>query len=109
MATLTRIRRVSALQAGKMAALVYAGMSLIFVPILALVMGFGALASIAAAASSNDHAAALPAALGVGMFLVGIIVAPIFYGVIGFIVGALGALIYNLVAKWVGGLEIELE
>ena len=109
MATLTRIRRVSALQAGKMAALIYAGMSLIFVPIVAVVMGFGALASFAAAASGDHHAAALPAALGVGIFLIGIVMVPIFYGMIGFIIGAVGALIYNLVAKWVGGIEIELE
>lgn len=108
MATVTRIRRVSPLQAGKMAALIYAGMSLIFVPIVAIFMAFGALASIAAAAN-NNHAGALPAALGVGMFIAGIVVLPIFYGVIGFIIGALGALVYNLVAKWVGGIEIELE
>lgn len=110
MATLTRIRRVSPLQAGKVAGMVYAGMSLIFVPIFAIFMGFGALASFAAASASNHHAAAaLPAALGVGMFIAGIIFVPIIYGVMGFIIGALGALLYNLVAKWVGGIEIELE
>lgn len=31
------------------------------------------------------------------------------YGVMGFVFGAIGALIYNLVAKWVGGFELELE
>jgi Ca2+/Na+ antiporter len=38
-----------------------------------------------------------------------IIFLPIFYGVLGFIFGALFALIYNLVAKWFGGIEINLE
>ena len=109
MATLTRIRRVSPIQAGKMAAAIYAGLSLVFVPVVAVIMGFGALASFAAAASSQNHVGALPAALGVGMFIAGIVILPVFYGVIGFVVGALGALIYNLVAKWVGGIEIELE
>lgn len=33
---------------------------------------------------------------------------PIMYGVVGFIGGLIGAWLYNLVAKWVGGIEIEL-
>jgi len=37
-----------------------------------------------------------------------IILFPIIFAVIGFIGGALGAFIYNLVAKWVGGIKIEL-
>lgn len=34
---------------------------------------------------------------------------PLIYGVAGFIFGALGSALYNLVAGWVGGIEIELE
>jgi len=34
---------------------------------------------------------------------------PIMYGVIGFIAGAIGAALYNLVAGVVGGIEIEVE
>jgi hypothetical protein len=34
---------------------------------------------------------------------------PIVYALAGFVFVALGCLIYNLVAKWVGGIEIELE
>jgi hypothetical protein len=34
---------------------------------------------------------------------------PIFYGIMGFVVGAIGALLYNLVANWVGGIEMEVE
>lgn len=34
---------------------------------------------------------------------------PVLYGILGFIGGIITAGIYNLVAKWVGGLEIELE
>jgi hypothetical protein len=34
---------------------------------------------------------------------------PVIYGVLGFISGLIGALLYNLLAKWVGGFELELE
>lgn len=37
------------------------------------------------------------------------IFAPIFYGVLGFIFGAIGAFLYNLMAKWMGGIEVRLE
>lgn len=37
-----------------------------------------------------------------------IIIMPILYGILGAISGAIGALIYNLVARITGGLEVEL-
>jgi hypothetical protein len=41
-----------------------------------------------------------------GFFL---IVMPFFYGIIGFIMTAISCLIYNLIAKWTGGIELEFE
>lgn len=41
-----------------------------------------------------------------GWFLV--LILPIIYGVMGFVMGAIGAFIYNIVAKIVGGIEIDL-
>ena len=38
-----------------------------------------------------------------------VIIIPIFYALIGFIIGIVGAAIYNLVARWLGGLQIEAE
>lgn len=38
-----------------------------------------------------------------------IIFLPILYGIFGFIAGAIGAFVYNLVAGVVGGVEIEVE
>ena len=37
------------------------------------------------------------------------VIAPIFYGVFGFIFGAIGALLYNLMAKWMGGIQFEVR
>ncbi|MEP6484448.1 MAG: hypothetical protein ABJB01_08355 [Rudaea sp.] len=47
--------------------------------------------------------------LAFGSGLVGLILFPIMYGVIGFIAGAIGAALYNLVASVVGGIEIDVE
>ena len=38
-----------------------------------------------------------------------LLIFPVLYGIIGFIAGAIGALLYNLVAKSVGGLELEFD
>lgn len=44
-----------------------------------------------------------------GMFgIVMAIMVPLFYGGMGFIAGAIGALLYNLFARLVGGFELEL-
>ena len=34
---------------------------------------------------------------------------PVIYGVIGFVFVAIGCLIYNLLAKYVGGIELEIK
>jgi hypothetical protein len=46
---------------------------------------------------------------GVVVGIVAMIAIPIIYGIIGFIGGAIGALLYNLFAGMVGGVEIEVE
>ena len=33
----------------------------------------------------------------------------VFYGVLGFIFGALGAFLYNLIARWLGGIEMQVQ
>ncbi|KYK28292.1 MAG: hypothetical protein AYK19_21075 [Theionarchaea archaeon DG-70-1] len=38
-----------------------------------------------------------------------IVIMPLLYAVIGFIGGALIAFLYNVIAGWIGGIEIELE
>lgn len=38
-----------------------------------------------------------------------IIFLPILYGFFGVLAGALGGLIYNLIASWIGGIKIETD
>ena len=39
--------------------------------------------------------------------IVMMIFGPLFYGAFGFIMGALSAFFYNIIAKWTGGIELE--
>jgi hypothetical protein len=96
------IRRISPLSAGKLAGVLYAVMGLIIGIVFALIGMLGA----AAGAMSDSEAGALPGMLfGVGA----IVIMPVFYGVLGFVMSAFMAWLYNLVAGLVGGLEIEIE
>ncbi len=47
--------------------------------------------------------------MGVAFGASAIIVIPLFYGVMGFLAGIIGAAIYNVVAKMVGGLLVEFS
>ncbi len=46
---------------------------------------------------------------GAAMGIAALIVCPILYGLIGGIVAAIGAALYNLAAGWVGGLEVDIS
>jgi len=51
-------------------------------------------------------------AVGGGGVVIGVIVMiafPIFYGIMGFVFGALGAFLYNIFARMIGGIEMEVE
>ena len=51
----------------------------------------------------------IPGGMGI-LFGVGAIVAlPIFYGILGFIMSLIGAVLYNLIASWVGGVELDIQ
>jgi hypothetical protein len=43
-----------------------------------------------------------------GLGIVGFIIIPMIYGLVGFIIGGLSTLIYNILASWIGGIEIEV-
>jgi hypothetical protein len=99
-----KLKKVAPLQAGKMLAALYGLMSLIFVP---FIMAFMALGSFAARQNGGAGAPALPLMFGMGIGAV--IFLPVMYAVFGFIAGALGALIYNLLARFIGGFHFEFE
>jgi hypothetical protein len=95
--TKRRIKRFNPLQLGKMFAALYGLMGLLFVPF------FLVMATLTARLPQSQHVGMM--ALGTGFALF----APFLYAAMGFVFGALGALIYNLVAKWLGGIEVEVE
>jgi hypothetical protein len=101
-----RIKRVAPLQAGKMMGVLYGCMGLIFLPFIMLAAAAGVFAQHAQGTSSG--AAAPAAAMAVIMFGMGLFL-PVFYGVMGFVFGVIGAALYNLIAGWIGGIEVEVE
>ena len=46
---------------------------------------------------------------GIGLGILAIIGIPIVYGILGFISGAIFAALYNLVAGWIGGVEMDFQ
>lgn len=94
------IRSFKPLQLGKVFAVLYGLMAVIFAPLF-----FGTMA-LSALASQGD---AKSRAFGIGFGIFIVVLMPAFYAVFGFLTGVVGGFIYNRVAKWVGGIELEVE
>jgi len=47
--------------------------------------------------------------MAAGLGFLAIIVSPIVAAIAGFVQGAIIAFVYNLIADWIGGIEIDLE
>lgn len=86
-----------------MLALVYGCLGLIFLPFFALAGMLGAFAQQTQSQSAAPAALIGGIMLGLGLFM------PIIYGAMGFVFGLIGAALYNLVARWIGGFEVEVE
>ncbi|MFZ3213047.1 MAG: hypothetical protein WA188_16205 [Terriglobales bacterium] len=91
------VKSIGVLSFAKMNAAVYGAMGLLFMPIILLISLAGAFAG----PKNNPLAGALGVVLALMM--------PVLYAGMGFVTGLLGSLIYNLIAKWLGGIEIELQ
>ena len=98
-----KVRRIAPLQLGKMMGVIYGLMGLIFLPFFFLAGLVGAFAQHAASDNSGAAAAATGIMLGFGLFM------PVMYAVFGFVFGIISAALYNFVARWIGGIEVEIE
>ena len=88
-----QLTHISPLRAGIVLAVLYGILSLLFAPIILLAGLF--------ANKSNPEFSSI--------FSVGFaVMLPIIYAVFGFVGGVIASALYNLVAKWTGGLEFEL-
>jgi hypothetical protein len=85
---------IAPLKAGIVLGVLYGILSLCIAPFFLL-----------AAILGGKAGAPAPAVFGVGFALI----LPVIYAVIGFIGGILAAAVYNLVARWTGGLEFEFR
>jgi|HubBroStandDraft_1064217.scaffolds.fasta_scaffold86509_3 transmembrane protein DUF3566 len=92
-----RIKSIAPLQLGKMMALCYGIMGLLFCPIFLLMSLF------AQHMPNQQRVGMMAFGTGFALFM------PVLYAVMGFIFGVIGAFIYNVIAKWVGGVEVEVE
>jgi hypothetical protein len=101
-----RITRIAPLQAGKITGVLYACMGLIFIPFFAFAALAGAFAQ---QAQQTQGVSTAPMALLTGVMIGFGIFMPIIYGVMGFLMGIIGAALYNLTARWIGGFEVEVE
>jgi hypothetical protein len=95
------LKRVEPIQLGKVLGVLYGLMSLIFVPFFLM---FSFIISAMPKASGAPNAA-FPASVGMVMA----ILMPFMYALMGFITGVIGAVLYNVVAKWMGGIQVEVE
>jgi hypothetical protein len=92
-----RVSSVGVLSLAKMLGAIYALLGLLLMPFFFLIGIAGSMVG----PRDNPLGAIAPLALG--------IMAPLFYGCLGFIGGAVVALLYNLMAKWLGGIEVNLQ
>jgi len=90
------LRSVDVMSCAKIMGAIYGGLGLIFLPFF-LLAGFGSLAG------GNTSA---PSGVAAILF---IILAPVIYGIMGFVMGALSAWVYNFFARRIGGIRMELK
>ncbi len=94
---MSTLRSVGVLSCAKIMGAIYGCLGLIFVPVFLLV-GFGSLMF----GKSPDSLS------GVGMLALSLLL-PILYGVMGFVMGAFTAWLYNVFARWLGGIQMDLN
>ncbi len=99
------IRRIGVWSVARLYGGICASMGLLFGAIFALIAALGGMAGAMRESGSGFGTAGLGAMFGVGA----IIILPLFYGVLGVVMGAISAALYNLFAGMFGGIELETE
>lgn len=98
------VKSIGVLSLAKVMGTIYAGLGLVF----GLIFSFFALLG-AAFGSAFQEAAGMETLFG-ALFGVGaVLVLPIFYGLMGFLGGLITGGLYNVAARAVGGLRLEVE
>ena len=97
------ITKVGVVSLGKLMGLMYAAIGLLIGVLYALfaVVGGGAMLAM------GEGDSAMGGAMMMGIGLAAVIFMPVFYGILGFLIGLLTALFFNVAAKYAGGLEVE--
>jgi hypothetical protein len=92
------VKRIDVLSLGKMLGVLYGGIGIL------IGLFFAVFCIVAAVVAPQQQAGAPPVIAGV----FAIVLAPVFYGLMGFIGGIITAALYNFAATIVGGVEIEV-
>ncbi len=95
-----RIRRFGIVKTATVAAVMYMVIIAIFAVPFAL---------LAAAAGSRIPVGDSTIGVDAGGVIAVALLAIVFYGIVGWVVTAIACALYNLVAGWIGGIEVELE
>ncbi len=93
------VKRIGPLSFAKVSGILYAILGVFF-------GGIFSLAALAGSVASNTSGSAgFGAFVGIGAILI----FPVLYGGLGFVFTLLSAWLYNVVAGWVGGIEMDLQ
>lgn len=93
-----RIRRFNVLKTATVVGVMYMVIIAIFVVPFLLLFSF-----VGIAGSSQGQGGGVGAILGIGLFAI------FFYGILGWVFTAIACVIYNAVAGWIGGIEVQVE
>ena len=94
---MVRLRSVGVLSCAKIYGIIHMALGILFGVFFVLI----GIAGLAAAPGRQKF--------GMIGFLVIAALSPFIYGALGFVIGAVGALLYNWIASAVGGIEMELQ
>jgi hypothetical protein len=103
--TMATVKRIEPGPAFKIGAIIHTFVGLVIGIIMACVLLV--VGSLSGMGGSGMGMGARP--FGFGMGVGAIIVAPIVYGIIGGIGAGIAAVVYNVAARWVGGLELNIS